>query len=461
MEKRDSTKNKHLLTMSIDNNEKVDSFLQQLAIVHQHSQDLQHTVDDTFQPEAQIVATHLEALRVALEELRVAEEELREQNEELMSARHSIEQERQRYQELFEFAPDGYLVTDIYGVVQEANQVAAVLLNLPQNRLVGRPLANFVPEAERQAFRTMLNQLPTLNRVQEWEIYLQRRESDVFQSALTIDTVRNGSGAPIALRWLLRDITLRKQAELQMSQLQLENFRLMEADRLKNEFFRNLSHELRTPINAIVGFANLLLLQVPHYNEKPQFVHMLHRIVANSQHLLALIEEILDFSKLNANRLQLHPESFDLAELSTQVIEQLRSLSEQKQIELSLHLSQPMIPVWNDQTRVRQVLINLLSNAIKFTSTGKVWLEVEELGDDRVAFSVCDTGIGIAPEDQERIFREFWQVNQTLTREHGGTGLGLAITRALVQLMQGTIVLHSRVDEGSIFRVVLPRWISA
>lgn len=447
--------------MSIDNTEKVDSFLNHLEVVHQHSQNLQNTVGAASNPQVQLVATHLEALRVALEELRVAEEELREQNEELMAARYSIEQERQRYQELFEFAPDGYLVTDIYGVVQEANQSAAMLLNLPRNHVVDKPLANFVPEAGRQAFRTMLNQLPTLNRVQEWEIYLQRRASPAFQAALTIDTVRNGSGVPIALRWLLRDITLRKQAELQVNQLQLENFHLMEADRLKNEFFRNLSHELRTPINAIVGFADLLILQAPHYEENLQFVHMLRRIVANSQHLLALIEEILDFSKLNANRLQLHPASFDLAELSTEVVEQMCSLADQKQLKLSLHLSQSAIPVWNDQTRVRQILINLLSNAIKFTPTGKVWLEVEELGNDRVALSVCDTGIGIAPEDQERIFREFWQVNQTLTREYGGTGLGLAITRALVQLMQGTVVLQSRVGEGSVFRVVLPRWISS
>jgi len=435
------------------------SFVHQLETIHQRSQELERTSREVPQEQMQLVLGHVETLQTALEELYVAEEELRQQNEKLISARHNIEQERQRYQELFEFAPDGYVVTDIHGVVWEANRVAANLLNVAQSRLIGKPLSSFVPEAERRSFRSMLNQLPTLNRVQEWEIYLQGRGTSAFQAALTIDTVRDGSGNPVVLRWLLRDISLRKQAETQLSQLQLENFRLMEADRLKNEFFRTLSHELRTPINAIVGFANLLIHQLHRHGDDPKFVHMLQRIVVNSRHLLTLIEEILDFSKLHANRLQLHPQPFDLAEMATESVDQMRSLAEQKQLDLSVHLSHPVLLVCNDPTRVRQVIINLLSNAIKFTHTGRVWLEVEELGDDRVALTVSDTGIGIAPEDQERIFQEFWQVNLSLTREYGGTGLGLAITRALVQLMQGKIRLQSRIDEGSVFRVELPRWL--
>ena len=432
-------------------------FVRHVEAVRQHSRELQQASRKVPLDQIQLLLEHVEALGTALEELHVAEEELRQQNEELVEARQILEAERQRYQELFEFAPDGYLVTDIYGTVREANHVASKLLNLDVRYLIGKPLSSFVPEEDRRAFRSMLSQLPTVNRVQEWEVQLQGRKTGLFEAALTIETVRDGQGTAVMLRWLLRDITARKQAELQLRQTQLENLRLVEADRLKNQFFRNISHELRTPLNAIVGFSNLLLLQF-HHQVAPRGIHMLERILVNGNHLLALIEDLLDFSRLQSNRVELHLESFDLAELAAQVVEQLHSLADQKQLELYLCLDSPSVLVINDPVRVRQVLINLLSNAIKFTPQGSVWLEIEELGEDRVALSVHDTGAGIALEDQERIFQEFWQLDQTLTRQQGGAGLGLSITHALVRLMKGTISVKSQIGEGSVFRVELPRW---
>ena len=436
-----------------------DIFIHQLEAVQQRAVELYHTAKETSQHQPQVVDECIEQLQIALEELYMAEEELRQQNEQLMAARHIAEVQYQRYQELFEFAPDGYLVTDSYGTIQEANRAASLLLKMAQKYLVGKPLINFVPEEHRRSFRSMLNQLHTLNRVQEWEVCLCGREAALFDAAVTVETVRNQEGQAIALRWLIRDITARKRAEEQLYQLQLQNLQLIEADRLKTQFMATISHELRTPMNAILGFSELLLRRLrPQYD--PQLVSMIERIFHNGKHLLKIIEEILDFTKLKACHLELKLEVFDLAPLVTSTVEELRSLAEQKNLSLQVNLAESSIPVVNDSVRLRQILINLVSNAIKFTNTGSVHLEVWELPEDRVAISVTDTGIGIAPADQERIFQEFWQVNQTITRRYGGTGLGLSISHGLVQLMQGTISVESQMGSGSTFRIELPRRVS-
>ncbi|HAG83066.1 MAG TPA: PAS domain-containing sensor histidine kinase [Cyanobacteria bacterium UBA12227] len=433
-----------------------DILIEHIKAVHQWTEKLYQNTTEVRTLEPQLVLQCLEELSTALEELYIAEEEVRLQNEELIVARQAIEAERQRYRELFEFAPDGYLVTDIYGLIQEANRVASQLLNIEQRFLIGKPLINAVPEEHRRAFRAMLIQLHTVNRVEEWEISLSRRRVGLFDAALTVETVRDVNKQAIALRWMLRDITSRKQAEAQLRQVQLENLQLIEADRLKSQFMATVSHELRTPMNAILGFSELLLRGFQRERNAQQ-INMIERILNNGKQLLMMIEEILDFSKLKANRLELRLDAFDLAELATTTTEELRSLAEQKAIDLQVHLAKSNIPVVNDRMRLRQVLVNLISNAIKFTETGSVTLEIWELPEGRLAIIVSDTGIGIDLADQSRIFQEFWQVDQTSTRKNNGTGLGLAIANALVQLMHGTISVESQLEAGSTFRVELPR----
>lgn len=437
-----------------------DIFAEQIALVHERADTLYQSAKNFPARQPQLLLECLENLQVALEELHVAEAELQSQNEQLAIAHEDLQAERRRYQELFEFAPDAYLITDLQGTVQEANQAAGELFQITPYRLMGKPLVSFVQEEQRRPFRTTLNQLPTIDRVQEWELNLLGRNQTHFEAAVTVKTARNGSGDAIALRWLIRDITARKRAEEQMRQLQLQNLQLIEADRLKTQFMATMSHELRTPMNAILGFSDLLLRRF-HDQYDAQQINIIERIFNNGRHLLSLIEEILDFSKLKAHRLDLRLEAFDLAELATCVIEEIASLAEQKNLELRLELAEPSVLVVNDRLRLRQILINLLSNAIKFTEQGSVCLEISLAADDQVAIVVKDTGIGIEPTEQANIFKEFRQLNQTITRRHSGTGLGLSITDALVQLMQGSIVVDSRVGFGSTFRVNLPRWVVA
>lgn len=258
---------------------------------------------------------------------------------------------------------------------------------------------------------------------------------------------------------LQNNILAEQNRELESTHKQIakQNLQLIEAARLKSQFLATMSHELRTPMNAVIGFAQVLLRQRTS-NLTPAQADMIERILNNGKNLLALINDILDLSKIEAGRLELKPEEFDLTKLIATTIAELRPLAEQKQLPLQfgIELLNPIIT--NDSTRVRQILVNLLSNAIKFTDRGNVKITVSETA-TQVLISVQDTGVGIAESELEHIFEEFRQVDQTTTRQHGGTGLGLAITRSLVNMMKGSISVESKLGIGSTFYVYLPRQI--
>ncbi|MBW4645560.1 MAG: response regulator [Goleter apudmare HA4340-LM2] len=257
------------------------------------------------------------------------------------------------------------------------------------------------------------------------------------------------------------ELLIRKNQELerQRQQIQLQNLKLLEASRLKSQFLATMSHELRTPMNAIIGFSQILLR--PKFGQlSNQQTDMVERILNNGKHLLMLLNEVLDFSRLDAGRLELKPELFDLSKVINSTVAEMHSLFESKQLSLLVHTDLENPLVFNDSVRVRQILVNLLSNAIKFTEAGEVWVEITEIPGNRVAIAVRDTGIGIAPKDFKHIFEAFRQVDQSITRKYPGTGLGLAITDALVRMMGGKIILESQLGVGSMFRIELPRQIT-
>jgi PAS domain S-box-containing protein len=432
----------------------MDKFTQQIETARKRTEILNEYFMEIPGEQQGLLTQVFEEMNVALEELQVAEEELRQQNEQLASAYSLVEEERQRYQELFDYAPDCYLVTDVDGKILEANRTAANLFQIQQKYLKGKLLINFVPEQHRRSFRTQLLQLREIETLQEWEIQLETRRGDCFDAAISVTTVNDATPSP-KWRWLVRDITARKQAEVQLQSIQSENLQLQEASLLKSQFLAMVSHELRTPMHAILGFAQLLLRQP--YQQSSHLQNMVERILSNARHLLALIEDILDYSALEAGRLNLNLRPFDLVERVTATIEELRPLAQQKHLFLNIKTELHNQIVINDCDRVRQIVVNLLSNAIKFTDRGSILLEIQETPGNRILIVVTDTGIGIAPKDLKNIFQEFRQVNQSFTRKQGGTGLGLSIVDKLVRLMQGTITVESKLGEGSTFRVELPR----
>ncbi|WP_414514383.1 ATP-binding protein [Nostoc sp. PCC 9305] len=250
-----------------------------------------------------------------------------------------------------------------------------------------------------------------------------------------------------------------QELERQQQQIQMQNFKLLEASRLKSLFLATISHELRTPMNAIIGFSQILLR--PKFGQLThQQADMVERILNNGKHLLMLLNEVLDFSKLEGGGLDLKAERFDISKVINLVVSEMRSLADAKNLSLLVQTDLQNPLVFNDPVRVKQILINLLSNAIKFTESGEIWVAVKELPANRVVIIVQDTGIGIAPRDFKHIFEAFRQVDQTITRKYPGTGLGLAIIDSLVRMMGGKIFLESKLGMGSMFKIELPRQIT-
>ncbi|MGB3137413.1 MAG: HAMP domain-containing sensor histidine kinase, partial [Nodosilinea sp.] len=290
---------------------------------------------------------------------------------------------------------------------------------------------------------------------QGWELALKLAEP--VTAEITVETVQSAEGFAVGLRWQLRDISDRKKAQAALSQLQTQNLELLEADRLRTQLLATVSHELKTPLTAILGFSQVLMGQ---FGFDAKAAKMVERIFHNGQHLLGLIESMLNFSRLRAHQIELQLETFDLIELVSTTLDDLSPLADQKALALVIDL--PASPVWttNDRTRLRQVITNLWSNAVNFTDTGRVVVRVEALPAERLLLVVQDTGCGISPADQSYIFQEFWQVHNARTTVQG-TGLGLAIVHALVNVMQGSVTVESELGQGSQFRVELPQIVLA
>jgi signal transduction histidine kinase/CheY-like chemotaxis protein len=242
------------------------------------------------------------------------------------------------------------------------------------------------------------------------------------------------------------------------SEIEQKSQQLETASQHKSQFLANMSHELRTPLNAIIGLTDMLVNNAARFGTE-KALEPLRRVHRAGTHLLGLINQVLDLSKIEAGKLELNLESVSIAPLVEEVIGTARPLAEQNKNRLSVECPMDLPPIEADAMRVRQILLNLLSNACKFTKDGNVSLRVVpvvEQGQDCIALSVTDSGIGMTPEQMERLFEEFSQADATTARQYGGTGLGLAITRRLCRMMGGDISVMSEPGKGSTFTVHLP-----
>jgi len=250
-----------------------------------------------------------------------------------------------------------------------------------------------------------------------------------------------------------------------LSQIQRQNLELTDArdraeevSRTKSAFLANMSHELRTPLNAIIGYSEMLQEEVAE-NGQEELVPDLVKIHSSGKHLLGLINDILDLSKIEAGKMTLHAEPFDLATLVRDVASTIQPMIEKNGNSLAVVGASDLGEMHSDVTRVRQVLLNLLSNAAKFTAKGTVALTAGSFtreGAPWVRFAVRDSGIGMTPDQIRRLFRPFTQADSSTTRKYGGTGLGLAISRRFCNMMGGDVTVESVEGEGSTFTVELP-----
>lgn len=341
------------------------------------------------------------------------------------------------------------------GIITSWNPGAERLYGYPAADVIGTDIGFLLPEGRRPG--KFLAQVPVNDGTEatSYEDEFRRKDGSLVPVSLTVSPIR-GAGGLTGIATIAQDITQRKAAE---RELQGAREAALESSRLKSEFLATMSHEIRTPMNGMVGLTSLLM-ETPLDETQRQYAQ---GIQGAGEALVALINDILDFSKLEAGKVDLDVRPFDVRLLVEEAAGLLAEPAQAKRLELTVDCA-PELParLAGDAGRIRQVLLNLATNAVKFTDAGEVAIRVTcaERGDGTVmvTFEVRDTGIGIAPSDQSRLFQSFMQADASTTRRYGGTGLGLAICRRLTEAMGGTIGVDSTQGAGSTFwfRLTLP-----
>jgi PAS domain S-box-containing protein len=395
-------------------------------------------------------------------ELARVKRELVEMTAQEKETRVEIRAER-RFRELLEAAPDAIIEVDREGRILLLNPVTEKLFGYNREELLGQPVEILVPDA--------LSGHHPQHRARYWDhpvtrpmgsglaLHGRRKDGSSLPVEISLSPVKSEDGFRVTA--IIRDISERRQAEEQFREMQQAYTRELEsrnreverANQLKSEFLASMSHELRTPLHTIIGFSELLAegLEGALNEKQHRFIGHIHK---DSLHLLALINDILDLSKIESGRLELRRETFDIAGALEEALSSLRPQSIAESIGIESSLSIP-VPIFADRLRVKQIFFNLLSNALKFTPAGGRVRVEGALRDSFVEISVSDTGIGIPKEQHEAVFDKFYQTGATTKGVREGTGLGLAITKALVEEHGGRIWLESEPGKGSRFTFTL------
>ncbi|HYZ84655.1 MAG TPA: ATP-binding protein, partial [Bryobacteraceae bacterium] len=399
-------------------------------------------------------------------------------------ALESIEQEGQRkaaertlrrQAEILDQVHDAIISTDINGQIATWNKGADRLYGYNATEAVGRHISLVFPHKDLESIQREVIEPLQANGTHELELRLRRKSGEHFYAHLSLSLLREENGMPVGVIGYALDITQRKMAESEVrrlnaaleqritertaqladanNQLAERNKQLAQASRMKSEFLARMSHELRTPLNSIAGFSELLAEadEGPLSQTYSDYVRHVHE---GAQHLMALLNDILDLSRIEAGRIELRSEIFAAGEAISDVLSVTSALAEAKRIDLKSEVS-TQLHVIGDPVRFKQILYNLISNAVKFTPAGGSARVAAQTYDGGLRFSVSDTGIGIPREEHDSIFREFHQLGPPTTGRDG-SGLGLSITKRLVELHGGRIWVESAPGEGSRFYFTMP-----
>jgi PAS domain S-box-containing protein len=363
-------------------------------------------------------------------------------NEALADRNWELQEAEQRARSLSESQGDLIVLRDAGGFITFVNDAYCALAALPRDALIGSQFTFSVLEQSEAALQG------DGTRIHDQKI---ATSSGPRWIAWREGLVRSDADRPAEMQSVGRDVTNRAETERALADARDQ---ADAANRAKSRFLAMASHEIRTPLNGIIGMSGLLL-DTPL---TPEQITYAKAVKTSGDALLALIEELLDYSKIEAGKIDLEHRPFALAALIEDITELLAPRAQARKLEIAAYVDERLpIGVVGDAARLRQVLLNLAGNAIKFTATGGVALIVEPgIAPDEISFLVRDTGIGIAPEAQSRIFREFEQADEKIARSYGGTGLGLSISERIVKRMGGRITLQSQPGIGSTFDVSVP-----